>query len=67
MIFKCNARLNILFIFFLGMSGVVDYSNYDDMKYAVSFISLQCLSTFSVLHAHNLIFFEASVGSLMFP
>jgi len=57
------------------MSGVVDYSNYDDMKYAVSFISLQrkCSWTYAldcfcfIVYRAEFIFLEASVGSLMFP
>jgi hypothetical protein len=28
----------------LGMTGIVDYTNYDDMKYAVSFLNMNLLS-----------------------
>lgn len=27
-------------VFFAGTTGIVDYTNYDDMKHAVSFLSL---------------------------
>lgn len=34
---KYNLEFNCFwYILFVGMTGVVDYTNYDDMKYAVS-------------------------------
>lgn len=31
----CNGKLMLTACIFAGMRGIVDYTNYDDMKYAV--------------------------------
>lgn len=34
----CMTILNFFFLSFVGTTGIVDYTNYDDMKYAVSWL-----------------------------
>lgn len=35
--------LKLLFNLYAGMTGIVEYTNYEDMKYAVSFLNMYLL------------------------
>jgi hypothetical protein len=43
----------VVLLLFLGTTGIVDYTNYEDMKYAVSYLSYFPLTEWMILELPN--------------